>query len=244
MGVSLSLVMLILTIPLHSEQQDRPFCSVSTGLYNHGTNKEILSHNFWSELDNFPSHFQTDELKEVFQLNRIKKFRQIFMGIAGGIVVGVGGAIAGYYISGGSSAEGFEGLGGIILGYAVGSVFGSALGVYWAGNSGGLKGDFRRTLTGSFLGMGVCAAPLLLHHEPLMLVGAVSSLVLPTLFAISYFNRSLNLKSSSVPKGLFNIKRKKLKIGIPQVQVNALPNLKNKYKPILRFNVRLLSLEL
>ena len=135
---------------------------------------------------------------------------------------------------------------GAILGGGVGSVFGSALGVYLAGNSHNAGGNFGSALKGSFLGE-LAAIAVSLAFGAIHDVGVVPLLsfaILPPVGAALLFNRSLNSGSFQTGTGFLNLAEGKLGLGVPDIQVQPLfvPGLSA--KPELQFNVKVLSVTL
>ena len=156
----------------------------------------------------------------------------IIAGVAGNVVGAFSGAALGRYS-----------YGGIILGGLAGSTLGSALGVYLAGSSDGRRGDFAAALGGSLLGEALAfglALAIRTEEAPFM----AGFLILPPIGAALLFNSSQRYRSVRAGNGLLNLAEGKLGLGVPDVQVSpsCVPGLKA--KPELRFNVRVLSVEL
>lgn len=135
---------------------------------------------------------------------------------------------------------------GIVLGGIAGSAGGSALGVYFAGSSGGRRGSFGSALLGSLLGDAAAVAlAFIIPGRGASEFGFLAGfLILPPIGAAILFNSSLGAGSYRVGNGLINLDKGRLGLGVPDIQVrpSCVPGLKA--KPELQFNVRVLSVEL
>jgi len=154
---------------------------------------------------------------------------EIFAGGAGSLLVGVLGAGIGYSLTYNEN-EGdwfnLSGLPGAVIGYAIASNLGCALGVYLIGNSGDEKGSFGDafggSLVGSLLGGGLSyliaqtdkdTDGIPYEYAVFVVGGQVTG-------AIIGFNHSRKKKAEIPSEGLLNINGGKLSLAFPQVDIS------------------------
>jgi hypothetical protein len=177
------------------------------------------------------------------RLKGVRLFNAILAGVGGNIVCGYAGGVLGYNIDKGDGDDGLlDGFGGALLGFSGGSTFGSALGVYWAGNSRNVRGSFGKALLGSVVGEALAVGITVL--VPNATVALVSFITFPPICAVLFYNSSRRYRSLPGSNALLNFKRGKLRMGIPDVRIQSLPCYAEKVKPMIRVNVSLLSIAL
>jgi hypothetical protein len=158
------------------------------------------------------------------------------LGNAGGVFIG--GCIASFLLKG-EDKHSFPP--GLVYGIFGGSVVGSALGVYWAGNSDYIKGNFGITLLGSVLGELAVFGLATSNNDSISIIPAA---LFPVIGAVIGYNISLKFKA--LPKGnaLLNLNEGKLALGIPQVKIRRILANDENAKPAFGFNVRVFSVKL
>lgn len=183
--------------------------------------------------------FQANEQSEWGTVGYGAEFGKVVLTILGGVAGNVVGICAGLFLGRSSDP-------GIVIGGIAGSAGGSALGVYFAGSSGGRRGNFGSALLGSLLGEAAAAAlafiiPGRRDSEFGFLTGF---LILPPIGAAILFNSSLGAGSYQVGNGLLNLDNGRLELGVPDISVRPLFVPGIEAKPELQFNVNVLSMEL
>ena len=154
---------------------------------------------------------------------------EVFVGGGAGLLLGVLGAGLGYAVTyNGNRAEWFNtsGVPGAVVGYAIASNIGCALGVYLIGNSGNEKGSFSATLGGSITGSVVGGGLVFLlykanHGEgspaPYYFIAAVAQ----TTGAVIGFNHSRKKKIEAPSGALLNLDNGRLSLTFPQVNLST-----------------------
>jgi hypothetical protein len=173
--------------------------------------------------------------------------RACLLGLVGNVIgsfffAGVGGILIGDKNMG----ETFSSEGLLLAAASAGSVCGSALGVYLAGNSPGARGKLDSTMLGSFLG-GLAATAITLavgnvFDRPYVFL--LSFAILPPAGSLVFFNSSLRPVPLAAGNGLLNLSGGKLVLGIPAIQVRPQPVYGENMKPGFQFKINLLSVVL
>lgn len=153
---------------------------------------------------------------------------EIMVGGVAATLGGILGAGLGYAVTyNGNRNEWFNtsGAPGAVVGYAIASNLGCALGVYLIGNSGNEKGSFSATLggsiTGSLVGGGLVFLLYKANHgkgssAPYFFVAAVAQ----TTGAVIGFNSSRKKKVEAPSSALFNLDNGRLSLAFPQVNLS------------------------
>ena len=166
--------------------------------------------------------------------------------IMGGVLGNILGSLAGLCLGGRMSSSDDDELGSLLLGYAAGSALGSAAGASLAGYSKDWQGSFGRACIGSVLGVGLSwlVVSLPTFQGDAGVLALVPVLILPPIGAAIFYNSSMRPRLHAEPGALLNFSDGRVGWGMPDIQVRPLyvPGLKA--KPELRFNVRVLSVEL
>jgi hypothetical protein len=176
------------------------------------------------------------------QVSTLTILGEVFLGAVGNVVGGYTGGYAGLKISSGDDGDWFEGLGGALIGYSVGSTCGSALGVYLIGNSRNIRGSFGSALLGSLIGEVAASGLALLAKNGT--VALISFIALPPIGAAVLFNRSLRYKTPPVSHALLNVKSGSCRLGFPKIQIKPVAGYIKNVKPKLGFKINLVSIEL
>jgi len=154
---------------------------------------------------------------------------EVFVGGGTALLLGVLGAGLGYAMTyNGNRDEWFNtsGVPGAVVGYAITSNIGCALGVYLIGNSGNEKGSFSATLGGSLTGSLVGGGLVFLlykanHNEgspaPYFFIAAVAQ----TTGAVIGFNHSRKKKVEAPSGALLNLDNGRLSLAFPQVDLST-----------------------
>lgn len=163
---------------------------------------------------------------------------EVFAGGGAALLLGVLGAGLGYTITyNGNRGEWFNtsGVPGAVVGYAIASNIGSALGVYLIGNSGNEKGSFSATLGGSITGSLVGGGLVFLlykanHNEgssaPYFFIAAVAQ----TTGAVIGFNHSRKKKVEAPSGALLNLDNGRLSLDFPKVDLSTDSRSSSSYK--------------
>jgi hypothetical protein len=142
--------------------------------------------------------------------------------------------------------ETFSSEGVLLAAAAVGSVCGSAFGVYLAGNSRRARGKLDSTMLGSFLG-GLAATAITLAAGRVFdrpYVFLLSFAILPPAGSLVFFNSSLRPGPLAAGNGLLNLSGGRLGLGVPDIQVRPLPVYGENMKLGFQFKINLLSVVL
>jgi hypothetical protein len=164
----------------------------------------------------------------------------VMPGVVGNVLGAVAGGLAGGKID--NSGESLISSG-ALLGVLAGSVMGSAVGVHLAA---GRRGRLASALWGAILGEAAALGAVALIGDAggLGLVAAVPLAVLPAAGAAAFYGNSLSSWQRRAGSGILKLSAGKFGFGVPEFQVSPMivPGLKA--KPGMRFNLRLLSVEL
>ncbi len=134
------------------------------------------------------------------------------------------------------------------LGAGIGSIYGSALGVYFAGNSRKARGKLSSAVGGSMLGIVAAvavSAPLIgLESGVGIKVGLAALAIFPPVGAAIFFNRSIVSRPLPAGNALLNLFEGKLGLGVPDIHLRPLfvPGLQA--KSAMQFCVKVLRVEL
>jgi hypothetical protein len=163
---------------------------------------------------------------------------EIFVGGGAALLLGVLGAGLGYAMTyNGNRDEWFNtsGVPGAVVGYAITSNIGCALGVYLIGNSGNEKGSFSATLggslTGSLVGGGLVFLLYKANHgegspAPYFFIAAVAQ----TTGAVIGFNHSRKKKVEAPSGALLNLDNGRLSLSFPKVNLSTDSKSSSSYK--------------
>jgi hypothetical protein len=199
---------------LQMKNSDLYSCSYSLPVWNGLVNKELIS---------------TMDTQESAKTAKI--IGEIWGGLLGNAMGGLVGASVLLASEGNGSRMIFFG----------GSAVGSALGVYWAGNSDHARGKFGMTLLGSLLGELAAFGLFASRDDGISLIPA---LLFPVIGAVVGFN--ISLTSRSLPQGnaFLNFHEGKLALGLPNLKLRRMQAKGENAKPAFGFNVRVFSVEL
>jgi hypothetical protein len=219
---------------LQTTAQERSLFTGNSRLFNQYVyGNSLFSTGHLSGMENLSDQAQTRDKPRV---SGSKLFGEIILGMAGNVAFGYGGALLGIL----SGRDLWTAIGMGMVGYSVGSTFGSALGVYLIGNMGNTKGSFGKALLGSVMGEGMAILVSLLAKNNTVTI--VSFITLPPIGAALFYNSSLRYKSSPGSNALLNFNKGKIKIGIPYVHIQPLPSYAKNVKPTVMFKVNLMNI--
>jgi hypothetical protein len=232
----LFLIYFFAAFTVHADTGKRSFFAVTSGPI-------FMQHSFVALVmpGNVQARLQAAEDER--EVGRVGKM--ILAGMAGNYIGISAGVLLSYSLV---SDDGFESITpGAVLPAGVGSVFGSALGVYLAGSTRDAKGDFGSALLGSSLGVLTAFAVTSvvgLGEGGGGLAAILSFAILPPISSAIFFNRSLKHRSTSSGNGLLNLAAGRLGLGVPVFHVRPLFVPGVDAKPAWRFSARVLSVEL
>jgi hypothetical protein len=229
-------LVLLLMVPSQAAAQEKPLVAGDYRLFYYPYGDEGNSSG------NMTDPLQTGRVGTKPHVTTSKFIYEICLGALGNVVAGYGGAALGYMVSKEGDGEMFDGIGGTLLGYSIGSAFGSAFGVYLIGNSRDVRGSFGSALLGSLVGEG--AAILLTALTRNGTVALISLIALPPIGAAVFFNSSLRYKSPPVSRALLNFNKGDFKFGIPLVRIQPLPRFSKQQKLEVKISVNLLNIAL
>ena len=228
----LFLVLFFVVVAVHADTGQRSFFAGDPGLFESS---------YSLGLNNLPAMEQSGSINAKPRVS-LKKFTlEVLAGIIGNIAFAYAGGSLGHYFEARSE---HDSLPGAFMGLTAGSVGGSTLGVYLAGNAGNVRGKFGMALLGGFLGevsawliCGLTTA----HESDDWTVGALSFAILPPIGAVIMFNSSLRYRSLPGGNGLLNLSKDKLTLGIPDIHIRPIAAYGKNMKTEFQFKINMLS---
>lgn len=163
---------------------------------------------------------------------------EVFAGGGAALLFGALGAGLGYTITYNGNRDQWintSGVPGAVVGYAITSNLGCALGVYLIGNSGNEKGSFGAALGGSITGSLVGGGLVLLlykanHNEGSPALYYFLAAAAQTTGAVIGFNHSRKKKVETTPGALLNLDNGRLSLSFPQVNLSSDSKSSSSYK--------------